>query len=391
MHNKVFSKLDALENEYIEFLAGLCKIESPTEDKEAVDRAGGFIIRKAEDFGFSVTVKEEPKSGNPFVVTMGEDIEAKPLIFSAHVDTVHPKGLFGDDIVRIEDGIMYGPGVVDCKGGIAAALYAMAALKACGYNKRPLKLIVQTDEEVSSKFSEKRTVDFMYENSRGCAAFLNLEGHKPGYVTVERKGILRYDVEIIGVARHSSECYDGVSAVKEAAYKIIELEKMQQDGGITFNVGKIVGGTTANTVPEKCRFSLDIRFKNEADKAQAIKRAMDILSKQYLKNTETRVSLYSERVAMERSGTVLDVYRRLNKALELASFEPLLENSRAGGSDAADMATRGIPAVDSLGTAGGYIHSRNEYAYLSSLKNSAKMLAAAALYMEDPDEEANKG
>ena len=391
MHKKFFERLDSLENEYVEFLAELCKIESPTEDKAAVDEAGCFIIRKAEELGFSVKVKEEPKSGNPFVITMNGDVKQRALVYSAHVDTVHPKGAFGKDIVKIENGIMYGPGVVDCKGGIAAALYAMAALKDLGYTKRPLKLIIQTDEEVSSKSSEKRTVDFMYENSKGCTAFLNLEGHKPGYVTVERKGILRYDVEITGVARHASECFEGVSAVKEAAYKIIELEKMQQDGGITFNVGKISGGTTTNTVPEKCCFTLDIRFRNESDRELAVKRTMDILSRKYLENTETRVSLFSERVAMERSAEVLGVYRRLNKALERSTLEPLLENSRAGGSDAADMATRGVPAVDSLGTTGGYIHSRKEYAYISSLKKSAKMLVAAALYLEDIDEEANQG
>ena len=390
MEKMAFSALDELEAEYIEFCKELCKIESPTDNKAAVDKAGCFLIDKARSLGFSAKVKEEPLSGNPFVIVMAEDSSAAPLVFSAHIDTVHPIGLFGDEIVRIEDGMMHGPGVMDCKGGAAAALYAMASLEKCGYRKRPVKLIIQTDEEVSSKFSEKRTVNFMYENAKGCVGFINLEGYKKGCMTVERKGILRYDVEITGSARHASECYNGASAVKEAAYKIIELEKLQQDGGITFNIGKISGGTATNTVPEKCKFTIDIRFRNDDDRSFAIKRTMDILSVNYVEGTETKVTLYSERVAMERTDAVMDLYERLNRAFEKACLPRLLANARAGGSDAADMASRGIAAIDSLGTEGGYIHSKKEYAFVDSLKEAAKRLVAAALYLEDSDE-GNKG
>ena len=49
-----------------------------------------------------------------------------------------------------------------------------------------------------------------------------------------------------------------------------------------------------------------------------------------------------------------------------------------GGSDAADVTVYGIPCVDCVGVEGGGIHTLNEYAYLSSLAVSAKMMAALA-------------
>ena len=52
---------------------------------------------------------------------------------------------------------------------------------------------------------------------------------------------------------------------------------------------------------------------------------------------------------------------------------------RPGGSDAAYVTQYGIPCVDSLGTAGGCIHSPSEFAKLESLAESAKRIIAIAL------------
>lgn len=62
---------------------------------------------------------------------------------------------------------------------------------------------------------------------------------------------------------------------------------------------------------------------------------------------------------------------------------PTLEASKSnGGSDAADVTEYGIPCVDSLGTEGGLIHSKDEFAWLSSLAQSAKRVAAVAYLLD---------
>ncbi len=68
---------------------------------------------------------------------------------------------------------MYGPGVLDDKGGAAAAIYAMYALKNSSYTKRNVIFITQTDEEVSSSLSEGATVDYIVKEAEKCEAFIN--------------------------------------------------------------------------------------------------------------------------------------------------------------------------------------------------------------------------
>ena len=123
---------------------------------------------------------------------MNSEIKERPIVFSAHMDTVHPIGLFGNPPVKIEGDRMVGPGVLDCKGGIASSFLAMRALYECGFKGRPVKLILQSDEEVSSSSSNKTTVEFMAEKSKDAVAFLNCEGYNEGYATIKRKGISKF-------------------------------------------------------------------------------------------------------------------------------------------------------------------------------------------------------
>ena len=46
-----------------------------------------------------------------------------------------------------KDGKIYGPGVLDMKGGLIIALYAVKALNSMGYNAHPIKFIVVGEEE----------------------------------------------------------------------------------------------------------------------------------------------------------------------------------------------------------------------------------------------------
>ena len=54
----------------------------------------------------------------------------------------------------------------------------------------------------------------------------------------------------------------GANAIAEAAYKILEIEKIKDSLGVTCNVGVINGGSVANTVAGKCSFEVDVRFAN---------------------------------------------------------------------------------------------------------------------------------
>ncbi len=374
-----FSTIDNLKEEYVNFLIDVTKIESPTSYKKGVDDACNLVIEKALKKGWKVETLEESSVGNPVAITINENSNGAPIVFSGHMDTVHPIGTIKVNPVRIAEDKLYGPGVYDCKGGIIAGFMAMDALERLGFKDRPVKLVIQTDEENSSILSDKRTVKFMAEQSKNALAFFNLEPYLKGFVSTARKGIIRYKFTVKGVSAHSANCPDGVNALTEACHKIIELEKLKDKNGITCNVGIINGGTVANTVPDLCTFVADIRFASLEQLDYVNQLVSKICSQSTVKGTTSTFEKVSFRTSMEETEQNLDLLRKVNKILENNGFEKLTPRRGAGGSDAADMTAYGITCLDSLGVMGKNMHSLDEYALISSLTACAKFLTLVTL------------
>ena len=160
---KVFEKIDELAGKYLNVLIDACNIESKSEDKEGVDKVGAYFESIAKDMGYIIKKREFEKAGDVYSFTYNPEGKKKPISLSAHMDTVHMKGAFGYPPTRIEGDYVYGPGVNDSKGNIAVQLLVMEALKSCGYDERPVKLILQSDEEVNSCLSNHKTLEFMVD------------------------------------------------------------------------------------------------------------------------------------------------------------------------------------------------------------------------------------
>jgi len=380
---ELFSIIDSLNEKYVKVFSDVCDIESYTPDKAGVDRCADYFVALAKELGFSVRKEKMVHSGDPVSIIMNENAKGKPVVFSGHIDTVHPTGCFGEPRVYFDADELHGPGACDCKGGCVAGLMAMEALLRYGFTSRPVKLILQTDEENSSLTSNKATVDFMEREAKGCRAFLNCEPATDGQVTIARKGIIRYILDIKGRAGHSSKCYDAVSAIAEAAHKIIELEKWKDADGITCNCGVIEGGTVANTVPEHCRLTVDIRFKTAEELLFVERRVREIAERSYVEGSSCTVTEKSRRVSMELCERNEALCRDINEIYSRCGLPEVKPVMRVAGSDAADMTSRGIPTLDGFGVGGGYIHSVREYAFVSSLAAAAKRMAAIAAFIED--------
>lgn len=378
-HQKLFASIESLEKDYFKFWEEICTIESPTNDKAGVDAVGAFCAEKAKQFGWQVTVHEEAVSGNALCITMNPDAPGKAVCFSAHMDTVHPVGLFGTPAVRFDEKNIYGPGVRDCKGGIVASFMAMEALHSMGFTGRPVKLILQSDEETSSKASDKRTIAFMAEMARDCEVFLNAESNLRGSVTMWRKGISKYRIDVTGKALHAGQCFRGISAIREAAYKIVELEKFKNQEGITMNTGIIEGGTAINSVPETCSFSIDVRFSNTREMEEAHEFLQKLADTSFVEGSTATLTLVSRRPAMERTEKNMQALERMNALYESVGLTPMKFKGNFGGSDASDLTQLGITCVDSMGILGDHSHSIREYAELDSLVPCAKYLAVAAM------------
>ena len=379
-YQPVFSQIEALASQYLTVWKECCEIESPSTNKAAVDRCGNYFIDFAKAHGWQVKVLPQPVSGDAICITMNAGVKEKPLALSGHIDTVHPIGLFGENPVRIEGDTIYGPGVTDCKGGVVAALLAMEALEKCGYKKRPIQLLLQTDEEVGSKLSKKATINWMCEQAKDAVAFLNLEGCSAGKACLQRKGIITYRLIITGKEAHASRCAtEGASAILDAAYKIIELEKLKDAEGLTCNCGTIEGGSVANTVPGKCEILANIRFATQAQLEWVKDYVKGIAETVHVPGCTCELKQESFRVAMEHEERNVQLLAQLNEAFVACGMDALAPHKGTGGSDAADVTVYGIPCIDNLGVVGAGIHSIHESAQIPSLVQSAKWLAAAAL------------
>ena len=376
---QVFSIIDKMNDHYCDIWEQVCNIESPTDYKKGVDAVGNVFIEMANMRGWLVEVLEDEKAGNAICITINPESKESPVVFSGHIDTVHPLGLFGTPAVHRDQERIYGPGVMDCKGGVVASMMALDALAQCDFKKRPVKLIIQSDEETGSKTSNKKTVSFMVDKSKGAVAFLNTEGIQGDTAVLIRKGILHYRFTVYGKAVHAAKCAEGANAIAEAAYKIIALEKMKDANGLTCNCGVIEGGTAQNSVADRCTFTADIRFVDKAQYNEAVSIVQRVANETTLPGCSCTVEKRSERPSMPKTEKNTKLLEEMNEIYKRCGLPILTARSTLSGSDAAYTTEAGIPTVDSLGVDGAEIHSVNEYAYLDSLAACAKRLAAVAM------------
>lgn len=377
--NRIFKKVDDLAQEYFNVWEDVCNIESPTNYKKGVDEVGEYFVKMAKERNWKIEYTKQEAAGDVVCITINPDSDLQPVVISGHIDTAHPVGRFGTPAVHRDEEKIYGPGVTDCKGGVVAGFLAMDALYECGFNKRPVRLLLQTDEETDSRTSGGKTIQYICEKSKDAGVFLNLETHTPKKATLSRKGIISYRFDIEGKEGHSSRCVtEGANAVVDAAYKIIELDKFKDDDGITCNCAIVSGGTVVNTIPGKCTFSVNFRYATNQQLEQIESFVENLASTEHIPGCKCTYEKISDRPAMEEKEENIKILKRVNEIFAEYSIPTLEGRMLRGGSDAAYVTQYGIPCIDSLGTEGGGSHSINEFAKLNSLLDAAKRIVAIA-------------
>lgn len=379
----LFKKIDALKEEYLRIWQDICNLESPGANKARVDAVGRYIADWAKAKGWRVHTEPMNGAGDIVWITLNPEAEGQGIFLSGHIDTVHPVGLFGNPPVRIEGDTIYGPGVTDCKGGIVGAMLAMDALDQINYRGRKIHLLLQTDEEGSSDLSQKATINYMCKVAQGAEAFLNLEGQNGDTAVLKRKGILSVYLEIEGEEAHASQCAIlGANAIAEAAYKIIEIEKLKDHDGLTASCDLIDGGSVINTVAGHCSLGINIRFATNAQRDWVLDYLQKLADNPQIEGCKTKLVIAQTRPAMEEEQRNYDLLDKMNRCYAGCGLPALSTVLGIGGSDAAEITESGTPCIDSIGVEGADIHNPNERARISSLAECAKRLAAFCCYNE---------
>lgn len=375
MMDRINEKIRELTPEYTRLWAEICMIESPTVYKAGVDAVCRRLTEYAEAKGWQTEICPQEVSGDVACITLHPGAPGAPIALSGHMDTVHPVGSFGTPAVRMDETKIYGPGVQDCKGGIIAAMLAMDALEQCGFDARPVMLLLQSDEEKGSMPSRQATINWICEKAKGAAAFLNGEGRGIGKALISCKGILRFEFRVHGVGGHSSQCYKLSNAILDATYRIQELEKQKNPDGITCNCGTISGGTVPNAVAEECVFTADFRFPQYTDMEVIRETVRRVAEAEHLSRCRCEAVEISHRPPMERVQRNLDLLAHINEILAARGMQTLEPTRANGGTDAAYVTLAGIPCLDSFGVIGGSIHTVNEFALLDSLPSTAELIS----------------
>ncbi len=387
LHERIGAYIDAHRDEMLDRLFELVNLEGHFEEKENVEAARDWFQRELEAEGFECRVREvAPDRAGILIGVLGKDRPGKPVMFSGHIDTVHYKGSFGrENPCRVEDGLIYGPGVLDMKGGLIIALYAVKALNAIGYDAHPIKFLVDAEEE--SDHVGNDCDKYMTEESRGGLVAFNMEcGELGNRLCTARKSQFTYYLTVDGVGGHAGNDFlRGKNAIHEAAHKIEEIIKLTDlDQGTTVTTAVIKGGGHTSGIADHCEVVFDVRVSNE-DEAKRIMDAMyEISGRTYIEGTATKLDYYRAKLApLQETEDVLRFFNLINKVAVEAGFEPFGKIHRGGATDAGNINAAGVPVVDACGIRGDFAHNKMEYGVQESLYDRAKIFAGVVARIEE--------
>ena len=357
----------------VQFIREMVEIESPTDNKPAVDRIGALIASRFEGLGGRIRFHRVASFGDHLQVDFDSPHKGKPGLLLGHYDTVYPLGTLAQMPCQLKHGHLYGPGVYDMKAGIALMTAAIEALKVWhGELPRPLTVFLVSDEEMGSD-SSRAITEILAKKSAEVLVCEPSYGPR-GAVKTARKGIGDYLLKVTGKAAHSGLDFEkGQSAIMELAEQIRKISQLVDlKRGLTLNVGTIQGGTRVNVVPAEASATIDVRIARMKD-AAGIDRKLRGL-KPVNRKCRLEISGAINRPPMERTNAVAELYKKAVAVAKELGWR-LEEAAVGGGSDGNFTAALGIPTLDGLGAVGEGAHSPQESIDVSQLPRRAALLA----------------
>lgn len=372
---EAFKTIDSGVDKYLDFLCHICSYEARAYDKETIDRMVDHIALFAEESGLRVTRTPMEKCGDFLTVEINAGAE-KACFLQAHMDTVHEKGIFGDPPVRREEGKIYGPGVIDCKGGITIALLAMKALLDGGFKKH-VRLLLTSDEEITNTLGGPREIQFIKDSVAGFPYAINCETAERDEVVIARKATIKYRLDVKGIGGHSGKHYfNSKNAILEAAHKIIALHESSIPGGNTYSCNIVEGGKVFNVIPDSCSIFVDIRAFTVDDVENAKRTVERIAATSFISDTNCEAVLIRNRPPMEKRPETIALLDKLIAVCDKYELGTLTPLESGGGSDSCYTQAAGVTSICGMGASGGKQHTPDEFLNVSSIPLRAKILTA---------------
>ncbi len=353
-------------------IATWASVESPSFDAAAVNRMMDVAARTMAGLGAAVERVPGSDGFGDVVRARFEWGEGPGILVLGHLDTVHLVGTLAETLKVTRDGDrLYGPGVLDMKGGMYLAVHAVEKLIAArGSLGLPVTFLFIPDEEVGSP----STRTLIEAEARVSRYVLVPEPGKPGNFVTGRHAFLRYKLHTYGRPAHAGVAKGvGKSAISVMARLITKVEGFSDvERERTFRVGVIEGGNFVNVIPTECHAEVLCVAPTPEDFVEVQRLMGGLVSPDPEVRLEVEPGPVRPLFTMhEASEELYEVAHRVARDVGL----DLGHGQFGGGSDGNFCGALGIPTLDGLGVCGDGVHTKQEHLLVSSLVPRARLFA----------------
>ncbi|KAF7158925.1 hypothetical protein CNMCM5623_004104 [Aspergillus felis] len=324
----------------------------------------------------------EPVAGRPSIVgVLRGSGGGQSLMFNGHIDTVSLTSYEHDPLsgqLGEKQGkpVIFGRGSLDMKGGLAAALAALAAIKASGRTLRGDIIVTAVSDEEDASLG---TRDVIAAGWRADAAVV--PEPTMGAIAIAHKGFVWVEVDILGVAAHGSDPQAGEDAILHAGWFLQSLEQYQKRlpiddtlGQASLHCGLIKGGQEPSSYPERCTITIEFRTI-PAQSNESILQDMNALLSDIAKE-KPRFRFVPPRLTVSRPTQKLSadhplVQKAIACAAEVLGACPEVV-SIPFWCDAALLSEVGVPSIV-YGPSGAGLHSKEEWVEVDSLQRMSRV------------------
>jgi len=306
--------------------------------------------------------------GNVLALRKGKSGD-RLVALDAHLDTVFPEGT--DVKVKVKGDTLFAPGIGDDTRGLAMLLSIVRALNAANVETDADILFIGSVGEEGN--GDLRGVKHVFrKGGPGVDAWISIDGGAIGRISNQGLGSYRYKVTFIGPGGHSWGAFGLVNphhALGTAINYFVEAADAFTSYGAktSYNVGRIGGGTSVNSIPFSSWMEVDMRSVSperldsiDGLLKQAVLKALDEQNSLMRLGDSLRVNI--EMIGKRPSGELPTALPLVQRAMASSAFLGKRPGLTRGSTNSNIPISLGIPAVTiGRGGRGAHAHALNEW------------------------------
>ena len=377
-------------NAYLEDLKSVVNIDSNSYDPVGLNKCVDRFEELAKAQGLFVKrhlIGEH--TGDYLEISNVENADHYDVVMMGHIDTVQPVDYTKEYPFHMEGNLAHGPGISDMKCGTLAMLYIMKELSKNALDTLSIGLLMNCDEEISSRYSEPITRSIAKKTD---IAFIMEGGKNEGEHTVSRKGTSTYRIKFHGLACHAGHilAQPSANALVEMGRWAVEIHKMiDRETGFTVNPGICSSGRAGNVVPDYAELTINTRVVNKAQFDEFENKLKALAETPFIPGVTVEIECVAKKAPMLPAPGMDDYLERVKKVFaEKLKLEFKAKPMQSGCSDGNIIADEGVITLDHLGPHGSGGHKRVEYIYADEVHYCIERMVA--LIEEAAEFKANK-